>query len=162
MNINWLLNLNRLETPTLVAITATAAIGSWNPLGWNEPGWLQAALGLGVILFGTILLVRVLGWICQTIRKPTRRIRIAKPYAELSGQQQAFLAEVYLKGRRCVEVHSHTHSARWIEELIEWSYLYPPNQFGYVLGAESETICMTREGWEVVKDIMEDLSDAGA
>lgn len=149
MNINWLLNLNRLETPTLVAITATAAIGIWNPLGWNG---LQAVLGLGVILFGTVLLVRVLGWICQTIRKSIRRIRVAKPYAELSREQQAFLAEVYQEGRRCVDVHSHTHSERWIEELIEWNYLYLP----YVIRAESETICMTREGWEVVKAIVED------
>ena len=156
MNINWLLNLNRLDTPTLVAITATAAIGIWNPFGWNEPGWLQAALGLGVILFGTVLLVRVLGWICQTIRKPTRRIRIAKSYVDLSREQQAFLAEVYQEGRRCVDVHSHTLSERWIEELIEWNYLYLPNKFVYVLGAESETICMTREGWEVVKTIVED------
>lgn len=35
--------------------------------------------------------------------------------------------------------------------------VYLPKQFVYVLGTESETICMTREGdWEVVKAIVED------
>ena len=63
---------------------------------------------------------------------------------------------MYQEGRRCVDVYSHTHSERWIEELIEWNYLYLPNKFVYVIGAESETICMTREGWEVVKAIVED------